>query len=412
MKDGKYIVALDVGTTKICAVVGRITSDSVETVSVNTRPSAGLRKGVVVDMDAAAASIRECVKSAEETSGIAIGEAFVSISGSHIRGFKSSGAVGITEGVVKQKDIDKVMETAQTVYVPLDKEVLHIVPVEYIVDGEGEILNPIGMRGVRLEANVQIVTGSINSIQNLLKCCRMAGVEVVEVMLSPLVTAMAALREDEKKYGAVLADIGGGTMDIALFRNDTFLGTSIVDVGGNQFTNDVAVGLRLPVVEAERVKKAYGSAFITDDQAKEEVSIMVANREERKIPRSYITEIIKPRCEEVIGLLKEEIERISGYDQAPYGVVLTGGMAQLNGFVKMAESTLGMPVRLGSPEGRNVIDKVKSPVYSTAVGLLLYAHKNLVEAHFFDKLSTDLSSVKKWVFGLGGKMFKFKSRNK
>ncbi len=399
MREGSYIVGLDVGTTKICTIVGRIGEDDVEILSVGTYPSMGLRKGIVVDMDATIHSIRESVKEAEKIFGREIHEVYVGIAGGHIKSFRSSGAVGIKDSDIGSRDIQRVMESAKAVYVPLDREVLHIIPLEYIVDGEGEILNPIGMRGVRLEANVQIITGSVTSVQNLLKCCEKAGLRVIEIVLEPLASAMATLSMEEKEYGVVLVDIGGGTTDIALFKNNTFMDTSVLGIGGNHFTNDIAVGLRLPVIEAERVKKAFGMAMFSEEYDTEDVTIMVANREEKSIPRRYITEIIHPRCEELFYLIKQEVEKMSGYDLASYGVVLTGGASMVHDIERVSEAILGLPVRIGMPEG--LTDVVKSPIYSTAVGLLLYGQQNLPDTIVsMDLFSHILHKMKGWIKGI------------
>jgi cell division protein FtsA len=374
---GKSIIAgLDVGTTKIFTIVAAVSGDGFEIIAIGKSPSNGLRKGIVVDMDLTVDSIKASINDASQQAGFTIEEVFVGIAGGHIKSFKSSGAVGITDGIVAQKDIDRVMDSAQVVYVPLDREVLHIVPIEYIVDGDGGILNPIGMKGVRLEASIQIITGSVTSIQNLLKCCELANVAVVEIVLEPFASAMAALEEEEKKEGAIVVDIGGGTSDIILYKNQTFFDVSILSVGGNHFTNDIAVGLRLPYLEAERIKKAYGSAIAQQEDDTNELSIMVANRVVKVIPRRILTEILAPRTQEVCELVRREIEKMGGYELAPYGVVLTGGASLLNGIDTMCEYILKLPVRIGGPTGLGVTDAVKSPIYTTAFGLLRYAMKD------------------------------------
>ncbi len=401
MRGEKYFVGLDVGTTKICTIVGRLHENYVEILAVGTSPSVGLRKGIVVDMDATTESVRESVKEAEKIFGKDIHEVYVGIAGGHIKSFRSNGAVGIKNGYINGKDIERVMESAKAVYVPLDREVLHIIPVEYVVDGEGEIKNPIGMSGVRLEANVQIVTGSVMSVQNLIKCCESADLDVREIVLEPLASGMAALRDDEMEYGVILVDIGGGTTDIALFRHNTLIDTSVLGIGGNHFTNDIAVGLRLPAVEAERIKKAYGTALFSEEDDNDEVTIMVANREQKTIPRKYITEIIIPRCDELLSLIKEEIEKMSGYDIASYGVVLTGGASMLSGMERFSEAIFGMPVRTGMPEGEGVTSFIKNPIYSTAVGLLLHAQRNVPSAMVSkDLFASILSKMKGWIKGV------------
>ncbi|MBF0540684.1 MAG: cell division protein FtsA [Nitrospirae bacterium] len=391
MSGRKIIAGLDVGTTKIFTIVAEVVGDSFEIIAIGKSPSNGLRKGIVVDMDLTVDSIKASINDASTQAGFTIEEVYVGIAGGHIKSFKSSGVVGITDGVVGQKDIDRVMDSAQAVYVPLDREVLHIVPIEYIVDGDGGILNPIGMKGVRLEASIQIITGSVTSIQNLLKCCELSNVHVVEIVLEPFASAMAALEEDEKKEGAIVVDIGGGTSDIILYKNQTFFDVSILSVGGNHFTNDIAVGLRLPYLEAERIKKAYGSAMSQQDDDMNELSIMVANRVVKVIPRKILTDIIAPRTQEVCELVRREIEKMGGYELAPYGVVLTGGASLLNGIDIMCEGILKLPVRIGGPVGSGVTDAVKSPIYTTAFGLLRYAMKD-------NKGEGNAAVVKTWDF--------------
>ncbi|MBF0565618.1 MAG: cell division protein FtsA [Nitrospirae bacterium] len=405
MKEGNYIVGLDVGTTKICTLVTRADAEGMEILGVGTTQSQGLRKGMIVDMEGASEAIRESLQKAEESSGIEIKNVYAGISNGHIKSNARSGAVGITSGIVRQSDIDRAMESARSVYVPLDKEVMHIIPVEYVVDGECKINNPVGMRAMRLEANVQVITVGSNAVHNLARCCEMAGVMVAGVQLSPLVSAMAVLREDEKQYGAILIDIGGGTADIAMFKNDNFLSTAIIDVGGNQFTNDIAVGLRIPVEEAERLKKAYGMAMHSYASDSDEITISGSNKEGRKILRSLMTDVIMPRADELLRLIREEIRNMSGYEMAPCGVVLTGGVSQLRGFVTLAQQVLSMPVRVGMPEGKAIIDKIKSPIYSTSVGLAMYGQKNQNESSI-DVISGEFGSMKKWLKEVVVKVFR------
>lgn len=410
MSSRKTIVGLDVGTTKIFTIVAEVVGDNFEIIAVGKSPSNGLRKGIVVDMDLTVDSIKASIKDASEQAGFQIDQVYAGIAGGHIKSFKSSGAVGITGGVVQQRDIDKVMDCAQAVYVPLDREVLHIVPIEYTIDGDSGILNPIGMKGVRLEAGIQIITGSVTSIQNLLKCCELANLQVIEIVLEPLASAIAALEEEEKKEGAIIVDIGGGTSDIILYKNNTFIDVSILSVGGNHFTNDIAVGLRLPYIEAERIKKAYGSALEPDEAS--ELSIMVANRVVQVIPRKVLTEILAPRTQEVCELIKREIEKMRGYELAPYGMVLTGGASLLNGIDTMFENILKLPVRIGGPIGQGVTDIVKSPIYTTSVGLLRYAMKNISSTHNSAALkardshgiSGNISSWVKGIFSVSGRL--------
>ncbi|MBF0457507.1 MAG: cell division protein FtsA [Nitrospirae bacterium] len=404
MGEGSYITGLDIGTSKIAAIVARVTETSTEVAGMGVVASAGVRKGVIVDLESVAAAIREVVKKAKALSGVDIKEVCTGLSDVNIKSFKSTGAVVLTTDVVTQRDIDKVMETAGTVYVPLDKEIMHMLPIEYVVDGEGQIYNPLGMKGVRLEANVQIVAGSANSIHNVVKCCEMAGLKVADCVFNPLASAAAVLREDEKDYGAILIDAGGGTTDIALFKNGSFMGAAVIDIGGNQFTNDIAVGLRLPVYEAERLKKAYGMATFPDEYFGEEITV-TANKEERRISKSFITEIIKARSEELAGMIKEAILGIPGFSWQPWSVVLTGAVAELKGLEGLISGVLDLPVRVGVCEWAGIGDKIRGPMYSTTVGLISYTRKRFYEGGSADTFTTGQNSMSKWFKGLVGKFF-------
>ncbi|MBF0487343.1 MAG: cell division protein FtsA [Nitrospirae bacterium] len=404
MGEGSYITGLDIGTSKVTAIVARVTETSTEVAGVGMAVSAGVRKGVVVDLESAAAAIREAVKKAQVISGVEIKDVCTGLSDIHMKSFKSTGAVVLTTDVVTQRDIDKVMETAGTVYVPLDKEIMHMIPVEYVVDGEGQIYNPVGMSGVRLEVNVQVVVGASNSIHNVVKCCEMADLKVADMVFNPLASAAAVLREDEKAYGAILLDIGGGTTDIALFKNGVFMGAAVIDIGGNQFTNDIAVGLRLPVYEAERLKKAYGMATFPDEYFGEEITV-TANMEERRISKSFITEIIKARSEELTGMIKEAILGVPGFSWQPWSVVLTGGVAQLKGLEVLISSVLDLPVRVGTCEWQGIGDKIRGPMNATAVGFLSYTRKRFYDSGSMDAFTTGQYSMSKWFKGLVGKFF-------
>ncbi|RMG05771.1 MAG: cell division protein FtsA [Nitrospirae bacterium] len=400
MRAGEIIVGLDVGTTKVCTLVAETTERGLNLLGIGSSESKGLRKGIVVDIESTVDSIRDSLREAEKLSGVKISSAFVGIAGGHIKSFSSYGAVGIRDGEVTDEDIEKALEAAKAVYVPLDREVLHVIPQEYIVDGEDGIMNPVGMSGVRLESRVQIVTGSVSAVQNLLRCCEKAGVQVSDIVLEPLASSIATLSEDEKKEGTVLIDIGGGTTDIALYKRGVLLHTAVIAIGGNHITNDIAIGLRLPVHEAERVKMKYGTVLQRsegDDMAR----VMVAGRDEKLIPRSYITEIIYPRCEELLGIIRTELEDSGAYDQVSYGVVLTGGASQLEGLTTLGEAMLGMPVRIGLPGGFDGPPGLATdPRYATGVGLLLYGMERSMEGGISAEVFTSiLSKMKEWVKG-------------
>jgi len=402
MSNGQVIVGLDVGTTKVCAIVGQYRGDEMNILSWGSSPSKGLRKGIVVNIESTIDSIRSAVKDASKASGVEINSVYVGIAGGHIKSFESYGAVGIKDREVTKSDIDRALEAAKAVYVPLDREVLHVIPVEYVVDGQSGIMNPIGMSGVRLEVRVQIVTGSVSAVQNLISCCEKAGVQVIDIVLEPLASALATLTDEEKSQGVVLVDIGGGTTDIAFYKNGVLSYSSVIAIGGNHITNDLMIGLRLPASEAERVKKAYGMAIPDAEKENDEVRIMVAGRDEKTIPRSYLTELINPRCEEIIMFIRNELEKSGAYDEASYGVVLTGGASQLADFDRMMEAILGMPVRIGLP--RNVGGPgniISNPMYSTGVGLLLYRPVDEIDSlSYGDIFGNILKKMKEWVRGL------------
>ncbi|MEW6108684.1 MAG: cell division protein FtsA [Nitrospirota bacterium] len=368
------IVGLDIGTSKVCSIAAEVNAKGVSLLGVGTSPSAGIRKGTIVNIDAAVDSIKKAVRDAESFSGTKIKSVYVGITGAHIKGFNSSGAVGVRGKEIKAADVVRAIDSAKTVYIPLDREVLHVIPAEFVVDGQEGIVNPVGMSGVRLEANVHIITGAASSMQNLLKCCEKAGLEVVDIVLKPLASAYSTLTEDEKEFGAVLIDIGAGTTDIALFRDGYLKQISLLGIGGSHITNDIAIGLRVNMNEAERLKKTSGASFAASTDNSEEIHINQPGGEDRIMPKKYLTEIIQPRCEEMLELIKGELKASLAYELATCGVVLTGGTARLNGFDRMAESLLGLPVRIGMPSNTYGMGSVVgSPVYSTGVGLVAYA---------------------------------------
>ncbi len=367
------VVGLDVGTTKVCTVVAEVGGRRAEILGLGVSPSSGgLRKGIVINIDATVDSIKKAVREAEASSGVKIKSVAVGISGAHIKGFDSSGAVGLRGGEVSAKDVERSIDSAKAVYIPLDREVLHVVPVEFVLDGQDGITDPIGMSGVRLEARVHIITGAASPMQNLMKCCEKAGLEVSDVVFEPLASAHAVLTVEEKESGVILADLGGGTTDIALFRGGSLRYASVIGVGGNHLTNDIAVGLRITMNEAEKLKKTSGAAYEQIIGSAEEIQIAQAGGQVRTLPRKYVAEILQPRCEEMLELIKEEINKCAGYGTALCGLVMTGGASQLTGFDKIAESVLGLPVRQGSPIHLKGPKRADGPAYSTGVGLVAY----------------------------------------
>ena len=398
---GNIIVGLDVGTTKICAVVGELIEGELEIRGISTSASTGLRKGVVVDIESTVDSIKNAVKTAESITGVEINAVYVGIAGGHIKGFNSYGAVGLRGKEVAYVDVERVIDSAKAVYVPLDREVLHVIPTGYILDGQNGIRDPIGMMGVRLEAKVYIVTGAVTSVQNLLKCCEKVGLEVVDIVFEPIASAEAVLTDDEKELGVAIVDIGGGTTDIILYKDGSLRHTSVLAIGGNHFTNDIAVVLRVSVSEAERIKKSFGSAAASMVGDSEEIDINQAGQG-KKIQRRCLSEIIQPRTEELLDLVKGELISCSAYDVASTGIILTGGGSLLEGLDRMAEAVLGLPVRIGFPNDiKGCKDIVNNPMYATGVGLVLYGLETESDRVFYPDAFTGIfGKMKDWVKGI------------
>ncbi len=373
-RDSSIVVGLDIGTTKICAIVGEITDDGIDIIGIGTSSSKGLRKGVVVNIESTVQSIKKAVEEAEIMSGREIREVYAGIAGGHIRGLNSHGVIAVKNGEVNENDVKRVIDAACAVAIPMDREVIHIIPQEFIIDNQDGIKEPLGMSGVRLEAKVHIVTGAVTSAQNIVKCANRGGLDVADIVLEPLASSEAVLTPDERELGVALIDIGGGTTDLAIFHNGSIKYTSVISVGGNHVTNDIAVGLRTPTNEADKIKHKYGCAMSALVKKDEEIEVPnVAGREPKKLPRAMLAEFIEPRIEEIVELVRREILN-SGYgDLLAGGVVITGGASILDGFPELAEQILGLPVRRGLPQYIGGLrDVVSSPMYATAVGLVLY----------------------------------------
>ncbi len=372
------VVGLDIGTTKICAVVGEASDEQLEIIGVGVHPSVGLRKGVVVNIESTVNSIREAVKEAELMAGCEINGVYIGIAGSHIKGFNSDGAIAIKGEEVTQEDIERVIDAARALAIPLDREVIHILPQEYVVDRQGGILDPVGMSGVRLEVKVHIVTGAVTAAQNLIKCANKAGLDVIDIVLQPLASAEAVLTQEEKDLGVALVDFGGGTTDLAIFIDGTIKHTSVLGLGGNNLTNDIAVGLRTPMKEAEKIKVTHGaciSSMVNRDEMIEVPS--VGGRKPRLLSRHILAEILEPRVEEICYLIDQEIQRTELKDLLASGVVITGGSALLPGLPEMAEQIFDLPARVGNPRRiKGLVDVVNEPKYATAVGLVLFGAEN------------------------------------
>lgn len=411
---GNLVVGLDVGTSKVCAVAAELNDRGVVVLGIGEAASKGLRKGIVINMDATADSIKKAVTEAEKAAGIRIKSVLAGISGTHINGLNSYGAIGLRGKEVKPVDRERAIDSAKAIYIPLDREVLHVLPTEFILDGQEGIIDPVGMAGVRLEAKVHIITAVASSVQNLMTCCEKAGLDVADIVFSPIASVGAVLSRDEMECGTVLVDIGGGTTDIVFLRDGALRYASVLGVGGAHVTNDIAVGLRINVNEAEKLKRSHGAAFEGLLNDKDEVSINQAGGNAKTIPAKYISEIIQPRCEEMLGMIRKEIKACFGYELATCGVVFTGGTSLLRGFDKMAESMLGLPVRIGRPVNiKGQIAAVKGPAYSTGVGLLTYAHeyshKRVLHG---DVIEDAVAGVKGWFNGLLGNKGQIELNNK
>ena len=377
MAEKECIVGLDIGTTKICCIIGEIGKEGrVEVVGVGTTPSTGLRKGMVINIDATIHSIERAVEQAEIMAGVEVDSLYAGIAGGHVKGVNSRGVIAISRKnrEIGPEDVERVIEAAKSVAIPLDRELIHVLPQSFTVDDQDGILEPIGMSGVRLEVAVHIVTGATTAVENVFKCVKRAGFGVEEIILQPLASAMAVLTPDEKELGVALLDIGGGTTDIAVFHEGSVRYTGILPLGGDHLTNDIAIGLRTPVSAAEEIKKKYGCAFPRLVKEDEEIEVpSVGGRQARRISRRIICEIIEPRLEEIFTLVKREI-KMSGYDELlTAGIVITGGSSLMEGCLEISEKTFGLPVRRGYPAGiGGLVDIVNNPIYATGVGLVLF----------------------------------------
>ncbi|WP_028451756.1 cell division protein FtsA [Chitinilyticum aquatile] len=382
-RDAKnLIVGLDIGTSKVVAVVAEITDEgALNVVGLGSAASRGLKRGVVVDIEKTVSAIQSALGEAELMADCKIREVFTGIAGSHIKGINSHGMVAIKDREVTQADIDRVIETASAVNIPTDHQVLHILPQEYVIDGQEDVKEPLGMSGVRLEVRVHIVSGAVSSVQNITKCIRRCGLEIAEVVLQPLASAHAVLTEDEKELGVCLVDIGGGTTDMAVFINGAIRHTAVIPIAGDQVTNDIAMALRTPTGEAESIKMQHGVALrhMTDPSAMIEVP-GVGERGARQMSRHTLAEVVEPRVEELYSMVLQELRRSGFAERLSSGVVITGGAALMPGMVELGEEIFHMPVRLGLPKYvGGLAEVVKNPRYSTAVGLLLLAREQMMK---------------------------------
>ncbi len=392
MASSAYITGLDIGTTKIGVIIAEVEEDNLpRIVGVGVAPSDGLRKGVVVNIDKTVRSIENALDQAEQMAGIQIDEVFVGIAGDHIRSYNGRGVVAVAgaNNEINENDIRRAIDAAKAVVMPMDREILHILPQEYIVDDERHIKQPHGMRGTRLETEVHIVTGAITSAQNIVRSVERAGIYVKDLVLEPLASSYAVLDDDEKKLGVVVMDMGGGTIDIAMFYDECIRHTAVVALGGDHVTNDIAHVLRTPLEQAELIKRRHGCCLSNlIENPDEPIEIPgIGGRASRKISKELMTEIIHPRMVEIYRLAANEIKKSEFANLMTAGVVLTGGGALLKGADLLAEEIFDMPVKLGIPKGfSGLIDLAKNPIHATGVGLVLYA---LSQEHELEDLLCD-----------------------
>jgi len=372
----EIIVGLDIGTSKIGVVIGEVINNNLQILGVGISPSKGLRQGVVIDLDEAVKSIEKAVHEAQLTAGVEVTEVIVGIAGDHIRSVNSRGVVAVSRGdhEITQQDVDRVIDAAKAIALPIDREVIHVLPQEFIVDSQTGIKNPVGISGVRLEAEIHIVTGAVTSAQNIVRSVKKVGLDVIGLALEPLASSYSVLDESEKDLGVTLIDMGGGTSDIALFHDGVIRHTAVIGLGGQNITNDIALGLKTPLDQAEQIKRKFGCAY-SDLVGKHEAFTVsgLGGRPPKDVLRTTLTQIIQPRMEEIFSLAAKEIKRSDYSELMGAGVVLTGGGSLLEGSVELAEEVFGLPAKIGIPGGyAGLLETVASPIFATGVGLILF----------------------------------------
>ncbi len=398
---GDVIVGLDIGTTKVAAIIGEVTANGVDIIGVGTSASEGLRQGVVVNIESTTNSILAAIQEAEQMAAVEVQSVYVGMAGGNIRGFSSIGQVSMRDREVTPADVARVIEQAKAVNIPLDQQIIHTLPLEYIIDGQGQIRDPIGMSGVRMEVRAHIITAAATSVQNVVKCCNRAGLDVVEVVLDPLASGMSVLHDDEMDLGVILLDIGGGTTDVSVWSEGTNVFTSVVVMGGQRITQDVAHGLRTSFSEAEQIKKKHGCALVSMVDGEQRIEVPgVGPRPPRGFERQFLAQVIEPRVEEILLLAYEVLEKNGQLGTAASGLVITGGAALLEGMAEIAEDIFQMPVRLGMPiigEGRpekiglgrgGFAEVAAVPRYATGCGLVLYGARHQPAAAIEEVQST------------------------
>ncbi len=410
INEKKLIVGLDIGTSKVVAIVGEISQDGsangrTDIIGIGSHPSKGLKKGVVVNIESTVQSIQRAVEEAELMAGCQIHSVFAGIAGSHISSLNSHGIVAIRDSEVNASDVERVIDAAKAVAIPADQRIIHILPQEFVIDNQEGIREPIGMSGVRLEAKVHMVTGAESAAQNIFKCIRRCGLDVDDIILEQLASSYSVLTEDEKELGVCLVDIGGGTTDIAIFTEGAIRHTAVIPIAGDQVTNDIAVALRTPTQFAEDIKIKYACALKQLASLDDMIEVPgVGGRDPKKMSRQTLAEVVEPRYEELFTLIQAELRR-SGFEEViPAGVVLTGGSSKMEGLIELAEEVFHMPVRLGLPRGiSGLVDVVKNPIHATGVGLLLFGQQqNFHNNSFVDErgsLNGVFSRMKKWFSG-------------
>lgn len=377
--DKNIIVGLDIGTSKVVAIVGEVKDDdSIEIIGLGTHPSRGLKKGVVVNIESTVQSIQRAVEEAELMAGVEIDSVYAGIAGSHVSSLNSHGIVAIKDGEVTHADVERVIDAARAVPIPADQKILHILPQEFIIDNQEGIHDPVGMSGVRLEAKVHMVTGAVSAAQNIVKCVRRCGLEVEDLILEQLASSYSVLEEDEKDLGVCLVDVGGGTTDIAVFTGGSIRHTGVIPIAGDQVTNDIAVALRTPTQHAEDIKLKYACALTQLASAEETIEVpSIGDRPSRRLSRDTLAEVVQPRYEELLMLIQDELRRSGFQDLVAGGVVMTGGSSKMEGLTDLAEEVFHMPVRLGVPRYvTGLVDVVRNPIHATGVGLLLFGYRN------------------------------------
>lgn len=403
MRKERVVVGLDVGTTKVAALVGNVIDGTIEVIGLGKAESHGLEKGVVVDIGRTITSIRKAVEEAENMADVRIDSVYVGIAGKHITSINNSGTVSINrpDRIIAQDDVRRVVDTAQAIQLPPESEMIHVIPRQYIVDGQDGITDPVGMTGTRLEVDVHIVTGAITAVHNLVRCVESLGIRIRQIVLEPLASSMAVLSSAEKELGVILMDVGGGTTDISVFRGGDIWFSKVIPIAGEHITNDITVGLQTPIEEAELVKKQAGTALVESVGEDEKIEVATIGGDEKKtVSRKKLAKIIEPRVEELLDLGMQEVEDAGYRDLVPAGLVLTGGTSLLKGIAEFAAQRYEIPVRQGKiPQGiHGLRDIVESPVYATSIGLLRYAveTKDVKKKRFDRKRSSLINKLFTW----------------